>query len=132
MISRRKNQRRKKRLFSMLKLTNSQATKCFLSHKIIQLQNNFGFIADPNKKLQYNFREAIRQLDTSTTMNTNSYQSYTAKTNLFHYNPRTSTCTIYARKYNPHRYKKPPWSKIKKPLLYPPPTLKILLIGLQN
>ncbi len=72
----------------MLELSNSQATKRFLNHKIIQLKNNFGFIANPNKKLQYNFREALRQLDTSSLVNTDSRQSYTTKTNLFQLQPK--------------------------------------------
>jgi len=87
-ILRRKNQRRKKRLLSTLELSNSQATKRFLNHKIIQLKNNFGFIANPNKKLQYNFFEALHQLDTSSIINTNNHQLYTTKTNLFQLQPK--------------------------------------------
>jgi hypothetical protein len=68
--------------------SNAQAMRRFLNHKVTQLQHNFGFISDPDKKLLYNFREAIRQLDTSTIIDTNITQSYTTKTNVIKPQPK--------------------------------------------
>jgi len=97
----------------MLELSNSQATKRYFNHKIIQLKNNFGFIANPNKKLQYNFFEALHQLDTSSIINTNNHQLYTTKTNLFQLQPKNLSMHNLCQNTTPYRDKKPPWSRIK-------------------
>ena len=87
-ISRRKSQRKKRRLLSTLTRWNQQATEWFLHHKTIQIKHNFGFISDPNKKLHINFQEAIRKLDTYHIIDTNVKQSKTNKTNLIRLQPK--------------------------------------------